>query len=237
MLRQLRDRRHWHWSTWVCRPASSPGRGVRAHFRIAETGTGTAHRRPFRSKRRHQCPPCADARRRRFHRQALPPGGSAPGTRPPDPVRAGPSRRYGRRPPEPDRHQPGHAEAACAARAVRRLPFPVLIEGESGSGKEIVARCLHYATSRRHQPFLALNCAAISPSLVEPTLFGHAKGAFTGAAGAKAGYFEDAGEGTLFLDEIGELPPELQAKLLRVLKTANTSAWAKRRPAARGHAS
>lgn len=97
-------------------------------------------------------------------------------------------------------------------------PFPVLIEGESGSGKEIVARCLHYATSRRNQPFLALNCAAISPSLVEPTLFGHAKGAFTGAAGAKAGYFEDAGEGTLFLDEIGELPPELQAKLLRVLE-------------------
>ena len=97
-------------------------------------------------------------------------------------------------------------------------PFPVLIEGQSGSGKEIVARCLHYATSRRRQPFLALNCAAIAPSLVEPTLFGHAKGAFTGAAGARAGYFEDAGEGTLFLDEIGELPTELQAKLLRVLE-------------------
>jgi two-component system nitrogen regulation response regulator GlnG len=94
----------------------------------------------------------------------------------------------------------------------------VLIEGESGSGKEILARCLHYATSRRQRPFLALNCAAISPTLVEPTLFGHAKGAFTGAAGAKAGYFEDAGEGTLFLDEIGELPLELQAKLLRVLE-------------------
>ncbi|MBK8524922.1 MAG: sigma-54-dependent Fis family transcriptional regulator [Betaproteobacteria bacterium] len=97
-------------------------------------------------------------------------------------------------------------------------PFPVLVEGESGSGKEIIARCLHYATSRRQQPFLALNCAAISPTLVEPTLFGHAKGAFTGASGAKAGYFEDAGEGTLFLDEIGELPLELQAKLLRVLE-------------------
>jgi len=97
-------------------------------------------------------------------------------------------------------------------------PFPVLIEGESGSGKEIVARCLHYATSRRRQPFLALNCAALSPSLVEATLFGHARGAFTGAAGARAGYFEDAGEGTLFLDEIGELPLELQAKLLRVLE-------------------
>ncbi len=97
-------------------------------------------------------------------------------------------------------------------------PFPVLIEGESGSGKEIVARCLHHTTRRQQQPFLALNCAAISPTLVEPTLFGHAKGAFTGAAGARAGYFEDAGAGSLFLDEICELPAELQAKLLRVLE-------------------
>ena len=97
--------------------------------------------------------------------------------------------------------------------------FPVLIEGESGSGKEIVAHaCLHRETGRREKPFLALNCAAISPSLVEPTLFGHARGAFTGAVGAKPGYFEDAADGTLFLDEIGELPLELQAKLLRVLE-------------------
>ena len=99
------------------------------------------------------------------------------------------------------------------------LGFPVLIEGESGSGKDIVAsRCLHQQTERHDQPFLALNCAAISPSLVEPTLFGHARGAFTGAATARAGYFEEAGEGTLFLDEIGELPSDLQPKLLRVLE-------------------
>ena len=96
--------------------------------------------------------------------------------------------------------------------------FPALIEGESGSGKERVAFSLHHLSARSSQPFLALNCAAISPSLVEPTLFGYAKGAFTGAVGSKAGYFEDAGEGTLFLDEIGELPAELQAKLLRVLE-------------------
>src|SRR5688572_16384166 len=96
--------------------------------------------------------------------------------------------------------------------------FPALIEGESGSGKERVAFSLHHLSARASQPFLALNCAAISPSLVEPTLFGYAKGAFTGAATAKSGYFEDAGEGTLFLDEIGELPLELQAKLLRVLE-------------------
>ena len=99
------------------------------------------------------------------------------------------------------------------------LPFPVLIEGESGSGKEIIAAsCLHYGTRRRQKPFLALNCAAVSPNLVEPTLFGYAKGAFTGAVAMKTGYFEDAGDGTLFLDEIGELALELQAKLLRVLE-------------------
>jgi DNA-binding NtrC family response regulator len=96
--------------------------------------------------------------------------------------------------------------------------FPALIEGESGSGKERVAYSLHHLSSRAREPFLALNCAAISPALVEPTLFGYAKGAFTGAQQAKSGYFEDAGDGTLFLDEIGELPHELQAKLLRVLE-------------------
>jgi two-component system nitrogen regulation response regulator GlnG len=96
--------------------------------------------------------------------------------------------------------------------------FPALIEGESGSGKERVAYSLHRLSPRAAAPFLALNCAAISPNLVEPTLFGYAKGAFTGAAQAKSGYFEDAAEGTLFLDEIGELALELQAKLLRVLE-------------------
>ncbi len=96
--------------------------------------------------------------------------------------------------------------------------FPALIEGESGSGKERVAFSLHHLSPRAGEPFLALNCAAISPTLVEPTLFGYAKGAFTGAQQAKSGYFEDAGEGTLFLDEIGELPGDLQPKLLRVLE-------------------
>lgn len=99
------------------------------------------------------------------------------------------------------------------------LGFPVLIEGESGSGKDVVAsHHLHHLTHRADKPFLALNCAAISPNLLEPTLFGHAKGAFTGASSAKSGYFEDADSGTLFLDEIGELPLELQPKLLRVLE-------------------
>jgi DNA-binding NtrC family response regulator len=97
-------------------------------------------------------------------------------------------------------------------------PFPVLIEGESGSGKELVAKSLHLMSARSSRPFLALNCAAISPTLVEPTLFGYAKGSFTGATSARSGYFEDAKDSTLFLDEIGELPHELQAKLLRVLE-------------------
>lgn len=97
-------------------------------------------------------------------------------------------------------------------------PFPVLIEGESGSGKELVARALCLLSDRHDKPCLTLNCAAISPNLVEATLFGHGKGAFTGASGARAGYFEEAGGGTLFLDEIGELPLELQPKLLRVLE-------------------
>jgi DNA-binding NtrC family response regulator len=101
---------------------------------------------------------------------------------------------------------------------VANAPFPVLIQGESGSGKELVAHSLHAKSQRSSRPFLALNCAAISPALVEPTLFGYAKGAFTGATTSRPGYFEDAHASTLFLDEIGELPLELQAKLLRVLE-------------------
>ena len=97
-------------------------------------------------------------------------------------------------------------------------PFSVLIEGESGSGKELVARSLHRLSARPDKTYFALNCAAIAPTLVEPTLFGYAKGAFTGAQATKPGYFEDAREGTLFLDEIGELPLEMQTKLLRVLE-------------------
>jgi DNA-binding NtrC family response regulator len=97
-------------------------------------------------------------------------------------------------------------------------PFPILIEGESGSGKELVAVSLHRLSNRSSRPYFALNCAALAPTLIEATLFGYAKGAFTGAGSAKSGYFEDAQDGTLFLDEIGELPLEMQAKLLRVLE-------------------
>lgn len=98
------------------------------------------------------------------------------------------------------------------------MPFPVLIEGESGCGKELIASALQRLSTSSNAPFKVLNCAAISPNLLEATLFGHSKGAYTGANTAQPGYFEDVGEGTLFLDEIGELPLELQANLLRVLE-------------------
>lgn len=97
------------------------------------------------------------------------------------------------------------------------LDIPILITGESGSGKEVVAQCIHRHSSRKDNEMISLNCAALSPSLIESELFGHTAGSFTGASKAKAGYFEVADGGTLFLDEIGELPLELQAKLLRVL--------------------
>jgi len=99
-----------------------------------------------------------------------------------------------------------------------KAPYPVLIEGESGSGKELVAAALQRLGSNPDSPYVVLNCAAISPNLLESTLFGHAKGAFTGATSTQTGFFEKAENGTLFLDEIGEMPPELQAKLLRVLE-------------------
>lgn len=94
----------------------------------------------------------------------------------------------------------------------------VLIIGETGTGKELIARHIHNLSARRNRPFVAVNCGAFSESLVEAELFGHEKGAFTGALGAKAGWFEEADGGTLFLDEIGDLPMAIQVKLLRVLQ-------------------
>jgi len=97
-------------------------------------------------------------------------------------------------------------------------PFAVLIDGESGSGKELVARAIHRGSVRRQKPFCALNCAALPEDLVEAELFGHSRGAFTGAVADRAGVFEEAHGGTLFLDEIGELTPRAQAKVLRVIQ-------------------
>jgi DNA-binding NtrC family response regulator len=94
---------------------------------------------------------------------------------------------------------------------------PVLVTGETGSGKNVVARSIHYRGPRRHAPFISINCAALPETLIEAELFGHEKGAFTGAVSTKKGMFEMAEGGTLFLDEIGEMPVSLQAKLLGVL--------------------
>ncbi|NRA32475.1 MAG: sigma-54-dependent Fis family transcriptional regulator [Polyangiaceae bacterium] len=97
-------------------------------------------------------------------------------------------------------------------------PSTVLLTGESGTGKEVVARALHEHSSRRHKPFIKVNCAAIPRDLMESELFGHERGAFTGAVAAKPGRFELANGGTLFLDEIGTIPVDMQVKLLRVLQ-------------------
>lgn len=94
----------------------------------------------------------------------------------------------------------------------------VLVTGETGTGKELVARAIHAGSSRKDRPLIKVNCGALSPTLIESELFGHEKGAFTGAIGRKQGRFELASGGTIFLDEIGELPPELQVKLLRVIQ-------------------
>ncbi len=112
----------------------------------------------------------------------------------------------------------GLREVMGQVRQVAATDASVLVSGETGTGKELIAQAIHRLGTRRERPFIKLNCATLPPSLVESELFGHEKGAFTGALARKPGRFELVDGGTLFLDEVGELAPDLQAKLLRVLQ-------------------
>jgi DNA-binding NtrC family response regulator len=114
---------------------------------------------------------------------------------------------------------PATRDVIALARRVARSDMPVLIEGESGTGKEVFARAIHGSGERAGAPFVAVNCGALPASLVESILFGHEKGAFTGATERRKGRFQEASGGTLFLDEIGELPLDAQVKLLRAIQT------------------
>ncbi len=113
---------------------------------------------------------------------------------------------------------PGMREVKTTARRVAASDLPVLIMGESGTGKELVAKAIHHSSTRRKKRLVALNCAGLSETILEDELFGHVKGAFTGAQSDREGRFEHAHGGTLFMDEIGDMPASMQAKLLRVLE-------------------
>ena len=117
------------------------------------------------------------------------------------------------------RSRPGLAALQAVVEKAAPTQASILIRGETGSGKEVVARALHQSSTRAEGPFLAINCAALPEALLESELFGHEAGAFTGAVKASVGLLRSAAGGTLFLDEIGELSPAVQAKLLRVLET------------------
>jgi transcriptional regulator with GAF, ATPase, and Fis domain len=122
------------------------------------------------------------------------------------------------------------ARVRTAVETAARAPFRVLIEGESGCGKELVAREIHRLGPRRSRAFCAINCAALTDDLCEAELFGHARGAYTGAIGERAGLFEEADGGTLFLDEVSELSPRAQAKLLRALQEGEIRRLGETRP-------
>lgn len=127
-------------------------------------------------------------------------------------------------------NSPAFIEARTLCERAAPTDVPVLIRGESGTGKEVFARYLHALSNRRDKPFVAINCGALSATLLESTLFGHLRGAFTGAVRDAPGLFAEAHSGTLFLDELGDMEPALQVKLLRVLETGEVLAVGASKP-------
>jgi DNA-binding NtrC family response regulator len=125
---------------------------------------------------------------------------------------------------------PGMARVVQIGEKAARSQIPVLIEGESGVGKELIARAIQGSSDRRSKPFVIVNCGALPENLVESILFGHEKGAFTGASDKHVGKFEEANGGTLFLDEVGELPLDIQVKLLRAIQEGEIDPVGARRP-------
>ncbi|MBK5912540.1 sigma-54-dependent Fis family transcriptional regulator [Rhodothalassium salexigens] len=125
---------------------------------------------------------------------------------------------------------PAIRQSMRLARKAASVSLPVLIEGESGVGKELFAKAIHSVSERAQRPFIAVNCGAIPERLVESILFGHERGAFTGATDRHTGKFQEADGGTLFLDEVGELPPDIQVKLLRALQEREVEPVGARRP-------
>jgi two-component system response regulator HydG len=128
---------------------------------------------------------------------------------------------------------PAWREVERRIEQVSATDVPVLVQGESGTGKDLVSRAVHFNSRRAGKPFVTVNCAAIPESLLESVLFGHVKGAFTGASFNKIGEFQKADGGTLFLDELGELPLMLQAKVLRALEQGDVTPLGSNEPAAR----
>ena len=124
----------------------------------------------------------------------------------------------------------GMQQVLQTMRSVSRNPVNVLIRGESGTGKEVVARLIHLGSDRADKPFVAVNCASIPENLMESEFFGYEKGAFTGAAASRGGYFEEADGGTLFLDEIGDMPPAIQPKFLRIIQEGEGSRLGSAKP-------
>ena len=157
--------------------------------------------------RRHRIPPATPA---------VPP--PPPGLHEPQPAPNRRPRRIGRTPAGHHRLQRGDDEVYRLTRQVARSRASVLLLGETGTGKELIAHAIHELSQRRNRPFVRVNCGALSESLLESELFGHVRGAFTGAIDNRTGRFEAAHTGTIFLDEINSTTPQLQVKLLRVLQ-------------------